>query len=109
VKTFGQASRSFRINNTAKFPIVITPSWLLQFGELGLRVARLNDIIWFYKEILTVNVFFGVNDRWYSVVIHERNGRVARFTQVESAAEKLVEFLRLLLPGVACGIPENLR
>ncbi len=105
VWTFGSSSRMFRINNTAKFPIVITPSWLLQFGELGLKVARLHDIKWFYKKTLTVNHSFGVKDRWYSVVVHEQNGDVAEFTQVESEADEVIEFLRLLLPGVACGFP----
>jgi hypothetical protein len=108
VRTFGRPLRSFRISNTGKFPIVVTPSWLLQFGELGLRAARLNDITWFYKKILTQSYSFGVKDRWYSVVVHERNGRVAEFTQVEAEVEKLVEFLHLLLPGVACGFPQNL-
>ena len=75
---------------------------MVQFGEMGFCVASLNDTTWFYKEILTVNVFFGINDRWFSVVVNERTGRVVKFTQVESEVEKLVGFLRLLMPGVSC-------
>jgi hypothetical protein len=102
--SFGQPVRSFRISSTGKYPVLITPSWLLQFGELGLRVARLNDVTWYYKKILTIHHSLG-KEHWYAVVVHERNGREEEFVQTEAEVDRLMKELVVLLPGVRCGYP----
>src|SRR5262245_4167554 len=105
VLTFGQPVRPFRISRTDKFPILVTPSWLLQFGELGLRVARLNDITWYYKKIDTIRYNLGFKDRWYSVVVHKSNGQQEECHQAEAEVDRLIKELMILLPGVRCGYP----
>ncbi len=102
---FGQPVRSFRISSTGKFPIFVTPSWVVQLGEVSLRIARLDEIQWFYKKTLTQTYGLGVKDRWHSLVVHARSGRVEEFLQTESEVDRLVQFLRVLLPGVGCGFP----
>jgi len=109
VAQFGRPVRSFRVSSTGKFPILVTPSWIVQFGEFSLRIARLDEIQWFYKKTLTQRYDFGVKDRWHSLVVHARSGRADEFTQTESEVDRLVEFLRVLLPGVAYGFPGSLR
>jgi hypothetical protein len=104
---FGQPVRSFRISSTGKFPIIVTPSWVVQFGEVSLRIARLDEIQWFYKKTLTQTYGLGVKDRWHSLVVQGRSGRLEEFTQAESEVDRLLEFLRVLLPGVACGFPRT--
>jgi hypothetical protein len=105
---FGLPVQSFRISSTGKFPIFVTPSWVVQFGEFSLRIARLDEIQWFYKKTLTQTYDLGVKDRWHSLMVHARSGRVEEFMQTESEVDRLVEFLRVLLPGVACGFPPTL-
>lgn len=102
---FGQPVRSFRISSTGKLPVLVTPSWVVQFGEFTLRIARLDEIQWFYKKTLTQTYDLGFKDRWHSLVVHGRSGRLEEFTQVEAEVDRLLEFLRVLLPDVGCGFP----
>jgi hypothetical protein len=101
VQRFGQPLRSFHISETDRFPIILTPSWLLQFSEVGLCAARLDDIVLFNKKVRTRRNPLGVKDQRCSVVVQERSGRVAEFTQSEPEVDRLLRYLLVLLPDVA--------
>jgi hypothetical protein len=102
---FGLPARPFRRNRTDKFPIVLTPSWLVQFGELSVRVAPLDDIRWVYKKVLAVRYNLVVTERWYSLVVYRKNGGTVEFRQAEAEIDRLLAALAPLLPGVGFGAP----
>lgn len=105
VRTFGRPVRSFRIANTGKFSVLVTPSWLLQFTEVGLRAVLLENIASIHQKILTVEYPLLVKDRWYSVIVHEKNGRRTEFEQTQAETDRLLKVLMDVLPRVRFGFP----
>jgi hypothetical protein len=107
VSVFGQVAKAFRINNSKKFPVFLTPSWLVQFRELGARVVRLNGVIRYYKKTLTIEAATIVADQWFSVVVMEHCGREVEFHQSEKEVDRLMTALAILLPHIPNGSDLN--
>lgn len=81
-------------------PIHVTARWLVQLGEIGLRVARLADIIWVRRLVFFPDLPPHDRPALEALQIFQRDGSTVTFASSPEAISRLQVVLQARLPGV---------
>jgi len=105
VLRIGEPRRSFRLAMTLIPPVVVTRSWLVQGTEFGLRLVRLEDIVWVQRVIFTppLTVIDDQASFFHGVAVMVREGKDERFILSETDTHRLLVALLTRLPWVLSG------
>jgi hypothetical protein len=89
--TLGRPVKSFRVAMPGDGSIAyLTRNWLVQFTDLGVRLARLDDVLWAWKSVV------GWSDDVFTTRVHNVRLLVRRGQHVEMVLAE-IEVGRLLL------------
>ena len=101
----GKPLRSFRLSSSLHQRVQVTRSWVVQPTSYGVRVARLDDIIWVQKGSGFL-LEFGAPTAYVEVKV--RRGEDVRFPLADTDARRLLLELLTRLPWVLSGFePER--
>jgi hypothetical protein len=88
-------------------PLLLTRSWLMQLTQLGLRLVRLEDMLWVWKYVEEEHSVFGVV-RTVIVRVLVHRGAHEEFLLPEAETDRLVLWLLRRVPGIRVGYDPRL-
>jgi hypothetical protein len=106
--TLGRPMKAFRVARAGDGPVLyLTRNWLVQFGEMGVCLARLDDVLWAWKYIVQAPGTL-LTTRTYFVRLLVRRGQHEEVLLSESEADRLLLWLLRRAPWIQVGYDPRL-
>jgi hypothetical protein len=89
-------------------PLTLTQSWLFGQWAFGLRIFKVDDIVWVFKKVTKHYHAFIPTGKTYSMIVHTRAGKRVEISAKEKPIDATLEQIRTRAPWIINGFDARL-